>query len=209
MITSSLHVIQEEVRVRVEQINAAYESEHAAWPCRKGCDECCRRLASVPIVTKAEWELIAAYLDSLEPDAAVLLRARIRESATASRPVVCPLLDTGSGTCLVYESRPVACRAYGFYVEREKVLGCSRIESVAEQSAHVIWGNHIALEEKVQSLGPAAELYRWLEEERTCNLLERRNAKRASNSRGIWYELAISGIRTSGRSGRHSRHDSG
>ena len=44
-------------------------------------------------------------------------------------------------------------------MEREKFLGCSRIESVAEQSAEVIWGNHIALEEKVQSLGPAAELY--------------------------------------------------
>ncbi len=118
----------------------------------------------MPIITKAEWELVAAYLDSLEPDRAAFLRRRIRESATASRPVVCPLLDTDSGTCLIYEARPVACRAYGFYVEREKVLGCSRIESLAGQSADVIWGNHIALEDKLQSLGPAEELYRWLEE---------------------------------------------
>ena len=60
MITSPLHVIQEEVRFRVEQINSAYEREHAAWPCRKGCDECCRRLASYPLSRKrnGNWSLL-------------------------------------------------------------------------------------------------------------------------------------------------------
>src|SRR4051812_8354296 len=161
MVTSPLHVIQEEVRFRVEEITSAQE----AWPCRKGCDDCCRRLASVPLVSEGEWQSIAIQLEQLGAELAASARQRIRDSAYASRPVVCPLLDTGSGSCLVYEARPVACRAYGFYVEREKVLGCSRIESIAQESPDVIWGNHSALEEKLTPLGPAAELYRWLEAE--------------------------------------------
>jgi len=79
------------------------------------------------------------------------------------RPVVCPLLDLDSGTCLVYQARPVACRAYGFYAEGESVLGCSRIESVAADSPEVIWGNHRMLEDELHCLGPAAELAEWLE----------------------------------------------
>jgi Fe-S-cluster containining protein len=106
--------------------------------------------------------LIAAALDALPADVAELLRRRIRDSASASRPIVCPLLDRDAGACLVYSARPVACRAYGFYAERQFVLGCSRIESIAEESPDVVWGNHAALEEELRLLGPAAELYEWL-----------------------------------------------
>lgn len=157
--TNQLHVLQEQIRSRVEEIT----SEHANWPCRKGCDDCCRRLASVPIVTREEWRGIAAHLELLEPVTAEAIRERIRNSATASRPVVCPMLDADSGTCLVYEARPVACRSYGFYVERERVLGCHWINLIAEESPGVIWGNGIALEDKLKPLGPTAELHQWLD----------------------------------------------
>ena len=73
------------------------------------------------------------------------------------------MLDLDSGTCLVYESRPIACRSYGFYVERESVLGCHRIKLIAEDASDVIWGNSIALEDKLKPLGPVAEIYRWLD----------------------------------------------
>ncbi len=154
-----LYQIQEEVRLRAGEIAAA----HGSWPCRKACDECCRRLASAPRVTREEWLPIAAAMDAWPADTAESVRQRIRESAGMPRPVVCPLLDADSGECLVYEARPVACRAYGFYAERREVLGCSRIESVAQQSPDVVWGNHAALEERVHRLGPAAELSIWLE----------------------------------------------
>ncbi len=157
---NGLHVIQEEVRRRVDEI----ASTHGNWPCRKGCDECCRRLAAAPQVTEQEWRLISAAMNALPARAAEAIRQRIRDSAGASRPVVCPLLDTNSGTCLVYEARPVACRAYGFYAEREAVLGCSRIEATGEQSPDIVWGNHAALEERLRLLGPAAELSAWLTE---------------------------------------------
>jgi len=154
-----LYQIQDEVRARVEEIRSA----HGDWPCRKGCDECCRHLASVPLVTAEEWRLIASALDALPARIAERVRQRIRGSSSASRPVVCPLLDVDAGTCLVYEARPVACRAYGFYAERRVVLGCNRIESVSRQATDIVWGNHAALEARMESLGPAAALFEWLE----------------------------------------------
>src|SRR5690348_1258614 len=117
---TSLHQIQNAVGVRAGEI----ASTHANWPCRKGCDECCRHLASAPRVSREEWRSIAAALDALPADAAEGARRRIANSGGMAGPVVCPLLDTASGTCLIYEARPVACRAYGFYAEREYVLGC-------------------------------------------------------------------------------------
>jgi Fe-S-cluster containining protein len=156
--SSALRIIQQHVQRRAEEI----ASENPDWPCRKGCDECCRRLASVPLVTREEWQAIASILELLPAETAELIRKRIRDSAHLSRPVVCPMLDTDSGTCLVYEARPVACRAYGFYMERGDVLGCSRIETIAQQAPDVVWGNHVALEERLRTLGNAAELYHWL-----------------------------------------------
>uniref|UniRef100_Q01R44 YkgJ family cysteine cluster protein n=1 Tax=Solibacter usitatus (strain Ellin6076) TaxID=234267 RepID=Q01R44_SOLUE len=160
-----LYQIQEEVRQRAEEIAAA----RGSWPCRKGCDDCCRRLASVPRVTEEEWLAIAAGMDALPAETATHAKQRIRESAGMSRPVICPLLDADAGTCLVYEARPVACRAYGFYAERREVLGCSRIESVSQESPNVVWGNHAALEARMDQLGPAAELFVWLELAESCN----------------------------------------
>jgi Fe-S-cluster containining protein len=153
-----LYQIQDAVHLRAREIASA----HPAWPCRRGCDDCCRSLASAPRVTQAEWRLIAAALDALPAPTAESARRRIEAAASASRPVVCPLLDTGAGACLVYEARPVACRAYGFYAERESVLGCHRIASIAAESSGVVWGNHAALEERLGMLGPAATLAEWL-----------------------------------------------
>ena len=153
-----LHQIQEAVHSRVNEITTAQTN----WPCRRGCDDCCRHLASVPVVNAEEWRSIAAAMDQLPGEIAVGIRSRIRNSAFAERPVTCPLLDSASGACLVYEARPVACRAYGFYAEREFVLGCFRIEAIAEETPDVIWGNHSALEQDLRELGPATPLHEWL-----------------------------------------------
>jgi Fe-S-cluster containining protein len=155
---SDLHQIQSAVHQRTRAIVSA----HSAWPCRKGCDDCCRSLASAPRITRAEWLLIASALDALPSQTADAARCRIEASASASRPVVCPLLDTASGACLIYDARPIACRAYGFYAERQAVLGCARIESIAAQWPEVVWGNHTALEDRLSLFGPAATLAEWL-----------------------------------------------
>jgi Fe-S-cluster containining protein len=149
-----LYQIEEAVHVRVQAI----VKSNPDWPCRKGCDDCCRSLASLPRVTPPEWERIAAAVEALPPDTAALVRGRIRDASQGSRPFTCPMLDTGSGSCLIYEARPIACRAYGFYAEREYVLGCNRIEAIGHESRDVVWGNHAALEEDLRSLGPTLEL---------------------------------------------------
>jgi uncharacterized protein len=153
-----LEQIRHDVRVRMDAIASA----HADWPCRKGCDDCCRSLASAPRVSEAEWRPIAAAIDALPGDTADEVRKHIRNSAGASRPVVCPLLDAASGSCRVYDARPIACRSYGFYAERDLVLGCSRIEAIARDSSDIVWGNHATLEQRMQTLGPVAELAEWV-----------------------------------------------
>lgn len=144
--------IQMDVHRRVAEI----ETANPQWPCRKGCDDCCRSLASQPRVTQEEWQRISAVLPETGE-----VRQRIRESVNATRPVVCPLLDTGSGSCTVYEVRPIACRAYGFYAERQYVLGCSRIEEIGEDSPGIIWGNQSALEARLSSLGESDTFAAW------------------------------------------------
>jgi len=150
--------IEDAVGERVREIAAA----HAGWPCRKGCDECCRRLAAAPRVSGPEWERMSRALEALPADTAEAARRRIRESKAAAGPAVCPLLDRELGTCLIYEARPVACRAYGFYADRGAVLGCGRIEAMAAERADIVWGNHAALEEWLDSLGEAQALAEWL-----------------------------------------------
>jgi Fe-S-cluster containining protein len=161
VLDDALFNIREDVERRVQETACT----HKDWPCRKGCDECCRRLASVPRISEEEWRLMAAAIDVLPSGTADIARQRIRASAGAPRPVVCPLLDTGAGTCLIYEARPVACRAYGFYAQRTDVLGCERIKAVGDQSPDVVWGNYAALEARLRSLGPTAELPVWLASE--------------------------------------------
>lgn len=161
LLRQQLSQIQQAIGRRTDQIAKSGND----WPCRKGCDDCCRSLAAPPRVTRDEWDAIARTIESLPGEAAELTRRRIAESAGAARPVVCPLLDREAGACLAYQARPVACRAYGFYAERQFVLGCSRIEAIGEARRDIVWGNHLALEEDLRALGPARELSDWLRDQ--------------------------------------------
>jgi len=152
---TSLIRIHEDVLART---TAIIESK-PDWPCRKGCDDCCRHLASQPLVSREEWLLIDAAIATLPPDAADAARRRIRASDNST---VCPLLDTGAGACLIYDARPVACRSYGFYAERELVLGCHRILAISEETPDILWGNHLALDEQLRAFGEARPLAAWL-----------------------------------------------
>jgi Fe-S-cluster containining protein len=140
--------IQQDVQSRVESIAAL----HGNWPCRKGCDDCCRNLAREPRVSDEEWALISSALQALPAEVAEAAHQRMRQPFER----ICPLLDRDAGACLIYEARPVVCRAYGFYAERGDVLGCGRIETVARETSEIIWGNHAALMTRLEELGNAS-----------------------------------------------------
>lgn len=139
---------------------------HPGWLCGKGCDGCCRRLADVPQLTVAEWNLLreglavlpAERLEEIDRDIVALAKR-------CSRPVVCPLLDQATGACQVYAQRPIACRTYGFYVQRDLGLYCHDIESrVADGDlADVVWGNHDAIDQQLAGLGESRVLTEWFE----------------------------------------------
>ena len=81
----------------------------------------------------------------------------------SARPVVCPLLDETSGACPVYAQRPVACRTYGFYAQRDLGLYCHDIESsvAAGALADVVWGNHDAIDRQLAGFGESRPLTAW------------------------------------------------
>lgn len=135
----------------IERRTEATTAEHAWWPCRRGCDSCCRRLADVPRMVEAEWLLLEEGLRALPASIREHVHDRIEALAVAERDkqlprhITCPMLDEEAGACRVYEQRPAACRTYGFYVERGLGLHCEQItvavEDAATREEHVVWGN--------------------------------------------------------------------
>jgi hypothetical protein len=57
----------------------------------------------------------------------------------------------------------VACRTYGFYVQRDKGLYCQEIEARVADGfmSDVVWGNHEAIEHRLASLGETRALTEW------------------------------------------------
>ena len=159
--------IQQTIDRRVSAIRA----DRGDWLCSMGCDDCCRNLAAIPEMTLPEWELLRSGWHSLPPAIHDTIASRIDSlEADSSRPIVCPFLDREAGVCLVYESRPLACRTYGFYVERGLGLYCHKIKASVDRGelSDVVWGNQSTIENESQKLGPARTLFEWARAERSA-----------------------------------------
>ena len=144
----------------------AIRTSHPDWQCARGCDRCCRQLADVPRLSAAEWALLKQGLMALPPDRLAAIRRKVAELAhTPSRPLVCPMLDETESACPVYAQRPVACRTYGFYVQRELGLYCGDIEArvAGGELGDVVWGNHDAVDQALGALGEMRPLTEWFE----------------------------------------------
>lgn len=157
---STLSRLHTDIDARVHAIR----ENHLDWLCGKGCDGCCRRLAAVPQLSAAEWALLKEGLAALAPERRQEIGRNLAALADQqSGPVVCPLLDQSTGACPVYAQRPVACRSYGFYAQRDLGLYCRDIESrVADGTlADVVWGNHDAIDRQLAGLGESRALTEW------------------------------------------------
>ena len=149
-----------EIDTRVGRIR----EQHADWLCGKGCDNCCRRLAEVPQLTATEWGLLREGLNTLAPAQLEEISQKMAALAgQTTRPLTCPLLDQATGACPVYAQRPVACRTYGFYVQRELGLYCHDIESAVAKSelADIVWGNHDHIDLRLSDFGERRPLTAW------------------------------------------------
>lgn len=156
--TTRLQVIYDGIEARARAI----EHEHGPWPCRRGCDACCRSLGALPDVTPAELDRIHLAYEALPAPARAEIRRRLE--ALAPGPdgrYVCPLLDQDAGACRIYADRPGFCRSYGFYVSRASNYWCSIIDQQLQGRAHeIVWGNQAALDDALVRLsGPRVRLH--------------------------------------------------
>lgn len=156
-----LVTIQQTIDRRVSAILA----DRGDWPCRKGCDDCCRHLAAIPDITEPEWERLRAALELLSVVQRNEVIRRISALREASGPYTCPFLDLSTGWCQAYEHRPIACRTYGFYIERGQGLYCGRIESIVDRGecSDVVWGNQATIDHETLPLGPKRSLIEWFD----------------------------------------------
>lgn len=142
---------------------------HPDFPCRVGCDGCCRSLPHLPSISDAEWVRLRDAILALDPVDRDDILAGIA-SPTASAKVVCPVLDRPRGACRAYEARPLACRTYGFFAERDGALACDLVVGFAD--AHeVVWGHGEAFLDDLRALGPSRTLAEHLADDRRSGQL--------------------------------------
>ncbi len=161
-----------QLHAEIAQRVTAITREHPDWPCRKGCGNCCRQLARIPQLTQAEWMLLQRGLMALpEAELAAVGRGVASLAVAVPAPVTCPLLDLERDACRVYAQRPVACRTYGFYVQRDKGLYCQDILQQVERGKRkdVVWGNQDGIDRQLASLGDIRALTDWFQEWMACS----------------------------------------
>lgn len=155
----------------IDQRVAAITAAQPLWPCHKGCDGCCRRLAQTPEMTAAEWHVVYNGFLHLEPAMQDHVASKIRALAQAPQPhVMCPFLDDTSGACRIYAHRPAACRMYGFYVSHEGNWWCDIIEArhADGMGEGLILGNHRAMMRQCEAqFGEVKSIVAWFEQERS------------------------------------------
>lgn len=158
--TEFLQNLDAKIDARVQSIRA----ERDWWPCQRGCSFCCRHLAHPPELSAAEWERVDAAVSSLPDAVRVTVKQRINAlmqqitEQTLGSAVVCPYLDEQEGACLIYDSRPIACRTYGFFVSRDHDQYCGQIETEVHQRGDhaIVWGNAESIRSDVERISGKA-----------------------------------------------------
>ena len=97
-----------EIHAMIDARVRAIREDRPDWWCGKGCDTCCRRLAELPRLTAAEWELLRDGLAALSPQRLDAIGRDLAALANdRARPLVCPL---GSVMSVMSHGPPVVVR---------------------------------------------------------------------------------------------------
>ncbi|MCU1298457.1 MAG: hypothetical protein JWO91_2735 [Acidobacteriaceae bacterium] len=120
--------------------------------CRPGCSQCCVGVFSINQLDAARLKAGLADLEKLDPERAQRIRKRARHFVKRLSPIFpgdlvtgilsddpgafaefaaseigdtepCPVLDSETGTCELYDSRPMTCRVFGPPIRSENGLG--------------------------------------------------------------------------------------
>lgn len=84
-----------------------------AWlACRRGCSQCCLGPFEITQLDARRLRLGFAELAARDPVRAAAVRERARHTSTADDSP-CPALDPGTGSCDLYDARPMICRVFG------------------------------------------------------------------------------------------------
>ena len=84
-----------------------------AWiACRAGCFECCIGPFEITQGDARRLREGLAALTATDPERAARLRQRASVHVVDDE-ALCPALDPESGTCDLYEARPITCRMFG------------------------------------------------------------------------------------------------
>jgi len=119
------------VDAALQEVRQVY-AELAARPIDRNCvriKECChfKLTGRTPYLTRGEALL-----------AAKALRATGRKALPTNPTGACPLLDSQTGNCLIYDARPFGCRTHfcaaagGPYSRREVIDLIRRLEAIDE-----------------------------------------------------------------------------
>ncbi len=152
-----------EIGQRVNTINQA----QPAWPCQPGCDVCCRRLPFLPEITQAEWQVLFEGFRQLPISLQEIIKQKVETAVIQEQQdafITCPLLNDEKGECLVYASRPAACRMYGFYVTRSGNRWCHLIQEKYEAgfAKGIMLGNQQAIDRQLaHNFGESQSLAVW------------------------------------------------
>lgn len=135
----------------VDAALAESTSKSGNWlACRPGCSQCCVGVFAINPLDAQRLRNGLIELESKDPERAARVRGRVQDSVQRLSPEFpgdpatglideshdaaqrwndfapdepCPVLDPQTGTCDLYESRPITCRVFGPPIMSEGELG--------------------------------------------------------------------------------------
>lgn len=166
---TKLEALYSDIAFHTDQVRTRFNW----WPCRENCDLCCH--FSLFHVSEVEALYMMQAVDSLGKFRKRAIRDKARSEVSkvhqkagynswititkdhGTDECVCPLLD--DGMCIVYDKRPVLCRAFGYFLfandgqsywcervadslvkHKDEKPQAKRFEMLEERMKGVLWG---------------------------------------------------------------------